>query len=92
MARFEALAPVVIDVLEPNWIAVNVYMRCQQTVTSLSSMQSARTMYHGISAAEAEAAMRAMAVPRARRGETLAQVQSMGSIAANVLNERSARR
>lgn len=91
IAQLDRTEAEVVEVLEPNWLAVHVYMRCQQTVTALSTMQSARTVYHGISAVEAGAAMQAVSIPRARRGEVLAQVQHMGSIAAGMWNERSKR-
>lgn len=79
-------APQVIEVLEPNWPAVRVYMACTWTVVPLSTMERVRLVHHGITASETRAACELLRIPRASWEDIRQRVQIMARAAGKVLN------
>lgn len=78
--------PTTIEVLECNWTAVQVYLRCQQTV--LSGMGGAA--YLGVSASEAMASARMLRVRPPEWPELIDSVQMLASMVARIENEKMA--
>lgn len=75
-----------IEVLEENWDAVQVFLRC----TQLYSTSMAGACALGLTAMEIEAACRLCTVPRSTWPEVSMDVLHMGRIAAEALNRRQA--
>lgn len=72
-----------IGVLKPNWIAVQVFRMCEQTIVG-----GMGTSWHGISAREIRAALILKRVPRAEWDGTSESVRYMGSVVADAINEK----
>lgn len=89
-SRLQQMGQRYIEVLEENWTAVSVYARCQSTVVGLSGVSGVRLLHLGVSAQEAEAAVRMLRVPRREWPDVLQRVQVMSAAAANHLNGRRA--
>lgn len=75
-----------LEVLEENWVATHVFMRCSP---SYIAGGMAAPMATGITALEAMAAITGMQVDLAAHPETFDQVIDMGRHAARALNERN---
>lgn len=88
-SRLQGMGQAFIEVLEENWTAVSVYARCQSTVIAVAGMNGGRLVHLGVSAQEAEAAVRLLRVPRREWPDVLARVQVMSAAAANHLNRRA---
>lgn len=76
--------PTTIEVLECNWTAVQVYLRCQQTM--LASMSG--VAYLGVSASEAMASARMLRVPVLEWPDTIDGVQMLAGYVANIENAK----
>ena len=74
-----------IRVWSTNWLAVEVFERCQLTVIG-----GLGASYQGISAGEFRDACDGMGIPLADRAELLDDVQFMGRKVASALNARAA--
>ena len=74
----------VIEVLECNWIAVQVYRACQWTI---HVGMTTRPYFQGISCAEIMAGMQSECVPRRQWSDTRRRVRIMANAASQVLNK-----
>lgn len=74
--------PQEIEVLECNWTAVQVYLRCQ--MTTIAGMSGAVLL--GVSASEAMASARMLRVPVREWPETIDGVQVLASLVAKIEN------
>lgn len=73
-----------VEVLEENWDAVQVFIRCRQEY--VADMAGAFAL--GFNAREVESACRLAGIAPDRWPEVSTQAQQMGGIAANQLNQR----
>jgi len=80
--------PTTIEVLDCNWTAVQVYLRCQQTM--LAGMSG--VAYLGVSASEAMASARMLRVPVREWPDTLDGAQSLAGMVAKIENDKAAAR
>ena len=76
--------PVQIEVLDCNWTAVQVYLRCQQTM--LAGMSG--VAYLGVSASEAMASARMLRAPVREWPELIDSVQMLAGHVANIENAK----
>ena len=74
-----------VEVLEENWAAVMVFKRCRQEW----AMHMAGATAMGLSALEVRAGCELAGIPQAQWDEVSEQVQEMGAIAAEALNQRT---
>jgi hypothetical protein len=72
-----------VEVLEANWETVQVFTRCEPTL--VIGATAARFM--GIAAAEVQAVMAVLGIPRARRLGVFDAVKQMGVVWSQVKNE-----
>ncbi|WP_158635696.1 DUF1799 domain-containing protein [Vulcaniibacterium tengchongense] len=81
----EAADEVEIEVLEENWDAVQVFLRCcQQYVGTLAGVRAC-----GFTAQEVEAGCRLAEIAAEQRPEVSLQVMEMGLVAAKQINSRT---
>lgn len=74
-----------VEVLAGNWHAVQVYLRCQQTM--LAGMSGAVLV--GVSASEVMACARMLRVPERRWPAVIDGAQLLGSLIAKVENDKA---
>ena len=78
--------PLVIEVLECNWLAAEVFRRCQ-----LSWVSGMRAVCLGISAEEIRSAAAMLRIGRSEWMPLIDDVQLMGRVAASVLNQQKSK-